>query len=285
LKLEFEDMAKDNSPMLLNRWFKIVDNENKISLVYPKSWTFENQRIYTEISLELNSEKQFVLSSPMEVKSIWETWISKTFEDLPLKIQVETLLEFVEGSTLCLGCSFPGDSGILYLPFLPHKVGMLKPLNDPEISQQNHAFSSACEMIVSSGNQCPKCHRLKRRYQLRKERKEKRVSISIAIKDISLKKKFICNCKRKRRCGRCNYKSNREAMRQGVQMMTMMMMKMKAMMMMVMMMMMTMMMMMMMKRKMMRKAMMMMKRKMIKRKRKIILVVWSDSKGLTLYRV
>ena len=52
LKLEFEDMAKDNSPMLLNRWFKIVDNENKISLVYPKSWKFENQQIYTEISIE-----------------------------------------------------------------------------------------------------------------------------------------------------------------------------------------------------------------------------------------
>ena len=74
----------------------------------------------------------FVLLSPMEVKSI--------LEDLPLKIQVETLLEFVERSTLCFGCSFSGDSGILCLPLLPHKVGMLKSLNDPEISQQNQVF-------------------------------------------------------------------------------------------------------------------------------------------------
>ena len=55
---------------------------------------------------------------------------------------------------------------------------MLKSLNDLEISQQNHTFSSACEMIVSSGNQCPNCQRLKRSYQLRKERKEKRTSIN-----------------------------------------------------------------------------------------------------------
>jgi len=180
LKLEFEDMAKDNSLMLPNRWFKIVDNENKISLVHPESWEFENQRIYTEISIELNGEKQLVcfIKSHGSQVNLGDLKFQKLLEDLPLEIQVETLLEFVERSTLCLGCSFPGDSGILCLPLLPHKVGMLKSLNDPEISQQNQAFSSACEVIALSSNQCPICQSLKKSYARRKERKEKRTSIN-----------------------------------------------------------------------------------------------------------
>ena len=55
--------------------------------------------------------------------------------DLPVKVQVETLVEFVE---ICLGCRFLEDSAV---PLVPHKVGILKSLSETDyllvISPQN----------------------------------------------------------------------------------------------------------------------------------------------------
>ena len=59
LSVGFKEIAKDNFT-LPNGWFKIVDNQRKISLVHPESCEFENQRIYTEISMELSGEKKFI---------------------------------------------------------------------------------------------------------------------------------------------------------------------------------------------------------------------------------
>lgn len=177
LTLDFEDMAKGNSLMLPNGWFKIVDNPTKISYVHPESTEFENQRIFTEISMEMSTEKGvvFCIKSHGSEISLGDLKLEKILGDLPIKVQAETVLKLVESSAICLGCRFPGDTVI---SLLPNRVGVFKSLNEPETPPQTGAFSSDCKVIGSSGKQCSKCAVLKKTYQKKKERKEKRTSIN-----------------------------------------------------------------------------------------------------------
>ena len=177
LRVEFDDMAKQNSLRLPKGWFRIVDNKNKISLVHPESWDFENQRIYTEILMELSGENGmvcFIKSHGNEV-SLKDFQFQQILGDLPVKVQVEMLVEFVESSAICLGCRFLEDSAV---PLVPHKVGILKSLSETDALPQKRAFSSDCKVIVPSGNQCSKCCHVKKRSQVRMKRREKRTSIN-----------------------------------------------------------------------------------------------------------
>ena len=47
---------------------------------------------------------------------------SKSLGIYPVKVQVETLVEFVESSVFCLGCRFLEDSAV---PLVPHNVAIL----------------------------------------------------------------------------------------------------------------------------------------------------------------
>ena len=176
LTVDFEDMVNQNSLRLPNGWFRIVDNKSKISLVQPESWEFENQRIYTEILMELSGENGMVciIKSHGNELNLKDLQFQQILGHLPVKVQAETLVEFVESSAVCLGCRFLEDAVV---PLVPHKVGILKSLSETDALPQKRAFSSDCKVIVPSGNQCSKCCDVKKRCQVRMKRREKRTSI------------------------------------------------------------------------------------------------------------
>lgn len=182
LTLEFEELAKDDSFILPKGWFKIVDSQHKISLVHPEAWEFDNQRIYTEISMELSTEKNVVYvikSHGSKLNIVSKLNVDRIIQDLTIKAQAETLLNFVECSKLCLGwrSDLSGlDESIMAL--LAHKAGVLKSLSDSEILPQNGVFSTNCQLFSQSGTQCSKCTILEKIHRQRKCRKEKRKSLS-----------------------------------------------------------------------------------------------------------
>ena len=176
LRLGFKEIAK-NDFSLPNGWFKIVDNQNKISLVRPESCEFENQRIYTELSMELSAEREFIciIKSHGNEVSLGDLKFQNIFADLPVQGQAKLLLKFLETSSICLGCRVLGDTVVT---LVQHKAGLFKSLTEPEILPQNGAFSSKCKLIPCVGKQiCAECSNLKRTEQKRRVRREKRTSI------------------------------------------------------------------------------------------------------------
>ena len=177
LSVGFKEIAKDNFT-LPSGWFKIVDNQRKISLVHPESCEFENQRIYTEISMELSAEKKFicVIKSHGNEVSLEDLKFQIFFEDLPVQGRAKLLLEFLESSSICLGCRVHGDTVIT---LERHKAGLFQSLTEPEMLPQNGAFSSKCKLIPCVSKEiCTECSHLKNTYQQRRKRIEKRTSIN-----------------------------------------------------------------------------------------------------------
>ncbi|KAL9955785.1 hypothetical protein ACROYT_G037164 [Oculina patagonica] len=175
---EFVDLAKDNSLLLPKGWFKIVDSQSKVSFVHPETWEFDGQRIYTEIAMELSPEKkvELCIKSHGSVITLADLNVEKIIQDLPLRVQAETIIKFVESSQMCLGYCLPQDGSIITL--IAHKVGMLKSLCNNEILPQKAAFSSKCQLFCNHAvKQCPECSKLKKADLQRKSRREQRTSI------------------------------------------------------------------------------------------------------------
>lgn len=176
LELGFEEMAKDNY-VLPKGWFKVVDNPKKISLIRPGTWEFEKRRILTEISMELCSEKgvKCVIKSHGNEVSLEDLKLQKICEDLSVTAQAKLIIELLENSYTCLGCCFEEDM----ISMVPHRVGLFRSLTDPDALPKNCAFSFKCKLISPTAHQpCAPCSYLKRLGERRKERREKRPSIS-----------------------------------------------------------------------------------------------------------
>ena len=174
---KFEELAKDDS-FTPKGWFKIVDSQNKVSFVRPGRWEFDNQRIYTEIAMELSPEKKVTccIKSHGNVITLADLNVERILQDLPVKMQAETVIQFVEGSQMCLGYRLPEDGSITTLS--PHKAGILKSLSDDKILPQKGAFSLKCQLFCySAGMECPLCTNLKKADMTRKRRKNRRKSI------------------------------------------------------------------------------------------------------------
>ena len=174
---KFEELAKDDS-FTPKGWFKIVDSQNKVSFVRPGRWEFDNQRIYTEIAMELSPEKKVTccIKSHGNVITLADLNVERILQDLPVKMQVETVIQFVEGSHMCLGYRLPEDGSVIALS--PHKAGILKSLSDNEILPQIGAFSLKCHLFCYNvGMECSECTKLKKADMMRKKRRETRTSI------------------------------------------------------------------------------------------------------------
>lgn len=175
---EFQELVKDDSLVLPKGWFKIVDRQSKVSFVRPERWEFDNQRIYTEIVMELSMEQNvtYLIKSHGSELNLNHLNIERVIQDLPFKTQAETIIKFAENSKMCLGYHLSGDGTIIALT--PHRAGIFKSLSNNEILPQNGAFSSKCELFHYAGAQCSKCCKLGKADKKRKERKETRKSIS-----------------------------------------------------------------------------------------------------------
>ena len=84
---EFQELVKDDSLVLPKGWFKIVDRQSKVSFVRPERWEFDNQRIYTEIVMELSMEQNvtYLIKSHGSELNLNHLNIERVIQDLPFK--------------------------------------------------------------------------------------------------------------------------------------------------------------------------------------------------------
>ena len=212
LTVGFEQLTKDDVFILPKGWFKIVDNPYRICFVRPETWEFDNQRIYTEMIMELSAEKKvayFVKSHSREL-NLSSLNVERIIEDLTIHEQAELILNFVNNSKLCLGCRVSEDDSVIST--LPHQSGVFKSLSSTEIPLQNGAFSSKCQLFNSSRRKpCLKCTRILRSDKQRKHRRETRKSIDKCCNKRYLTKEEIhLQLKEQRKLNRKNLQENGE---------------------------------------------------------------------------
>lgn len=175
---DFEQLAKDDTFMLPTGWFRVVDNPCRICFIHPEPWEFGNQRIYKEIVMELSPEKNVSYSVKSRSCELHLSTlnIERIIKELTVHEQAKLVLDFIDTSKLCLGCSLSDDDSSVS-PIL-HQTGVLKSLNNSEVPMQNRAFSSKCQLFVChAGKPCSKCTGVSLSYKKRKCRREARESI------------------------------------------------------------------------------------------------------------
>ena len=98
LNQEFQELVQDVSLILPKGCFKMVDRQNRISFVRPEKWEFDNQRVYTEIVIELSMEQNvtYLIKSHGSELNLGNLNIEKVIQDLPIKEQAETIIKFAE---------------------------------------------------------------------------------------------------------------------------------------------------------------------------------------------
>ena len=177
LNQEFKELVQDNSLILPKGWFKIVDRQNRVSFVRPETWEFDNQRIYTEIVIELSMEQSvtYLIKSHGSELNLNHLNIEKVMQDLPIKTQAETIIKAAENLKMCSGYRLSGDGAIIAMT--PHRAGIFRSLSNNEILPQTGAFSSKCQLFHYAGGQCFKCCQLGKADNQRKKRRETRQSI------------------------------------------------------------------------------------------------------------
>ena len=176
LTQEFHELIQNDSLILPKSWFKIVDRQNRVSFVRPETWEFDNQRIYTEIVIELSMEQRvtYLIKSHGCELNLNHLNIEKVMQDLPIKTQAEAIIKYAENLKMCSGYRLSGDSAIIAM--VPHRAGIFRSLSN-EILTENGAFSSKCQLFHYAGGRCPKCCMLGKIDKKRKQRKEEQQSI------------------------------------------------------------------------------------------------------------
>ena len=177
LTQEFQELVQDDSLILPKGWFKIVDRQNRVSFVRPETWEFDNQRIYTEIVIELSMEQNvtYLIKSHGSELNLNHLNIEKVMQDLPIKTQAETIIKFAENLKMCSGYRLSRDGAVMAMT--PHRAGIFRSLSNNEIPPQTGAFSSKCQLFHFAGGQCFKCCGVGIADRGRKKRREKRQSI------------------------------------------------------------------------------------------------------------
>ena len=176
LTKEFQELVQDDSLILPKGWFKIVDRQNRISFVRPEMWEFDNQRIYTEIVIELSMEQNvsYLIKSHGSELNLKHLNIEKVMQDIPIKTQAETMIKFAENFKMCSGYRLSGD----VIAMTPHRVGIFRSLSNNEVVPENGAFSAKCQLFHYAGGRCSKCRTLGRADKQRKQRKQTQQSFN-----------------------------------------------------------------------------------------------------------
>ena len=176
LTKEFQELVQDDSLILPKGWFKIVDRQNRISFVRPEMWEFDNQRIYTEIVIELSMEQNvsYLIKSHGSELNLKHFNIEKVMQDIPIKTQAETMIKFAENFKMCSGYRLSGD----VIAMTPHRIGIFRSLSNNEVVPENGAFSAKCQLFHYASGRCSKCRTLGRADKQRKQRKQTRQPIN-----------------------------------------------------------------------------------------------------------
>ena len=151
---------------LNNGWHLLLDQGEDLSLIRHESWSFQNQRVITEVKVRSKNG----LNSISLHSHGCQTDITDLFKLDYLKNQhssIELILSIVNSSPLCRGITV---TEALHTT-LPHETGYYSDLTSSTKNSEQRAFSANCSIISSVGECCSNCKKLHHLVQKCKKRK------------------------------------------------------------------------------------------------------------------
>lgn len=160
-------ISDENQPIsesqLKTGWHWLNDQGGHFSFARYEPWSYRKQRVVTEVRLadtiSLTSHGcQFDLTSFFELEC---------FEQLSTRKKIETILNFIDTSNLCLGV--PTKEGEFLRTLFPHERGDL----GTSEAAERRAFSANCSVLASAGQCCSNCKNVQQLEKKGKREKSK----------------------------------------------------------------------------------------------------------------
>ena len=151
-------------------WKMVVDNPNSISFVRLESWEINNVRASTQLIVTKTQN-----SAILTVKSQGCQYdLADVVGTLPFKQRVYLAIEHLERSTFRSGFPLPNEGSLDVLQ--PHVIWSFNDLKSNK-NPVTKVYSKQCKVFSAvKGGPCSVCSKLFKHHNLRKERKEKRVT-------------------------------------------------------------------------------------------------------------
>ena len=137
---------------------------------------FNAQLLTLELSVELppSSNAIYLIRSHGCVTDLRSVQINGS-TDRSIPQQISCLLQFLDSVPICLGFVLEGEA---VTTLSPCTTGQLRDLTDSAKEPETRVFSTSCQVVCSSGEQCPNCGRLRAVNRQRQKRIASRQSIA-----------------------------------------------------------------------------------------------------------
>lgn len=189
-------------------WKMVTDKTDFVSFVRPEKWEFNNVRAVTEVvvSKTVNSANAFI--------TIKAHGCQKDLSDVPglstLSVpgQVSLALEYIEKSSFCNGFALPKGESIK--AFVPHVSGLYNDLSNDGQDNVNLVFSATCKILSVPGARCSECNKVLKIQNVKRQRKERRISINPKCNKRYLSKEEVVLQLKQERSNRINAEKREE---------------------------------------------------------------------------
>ena len=158
---------------LPENWTRMEDNANTISIVCLEKWSFDNRRVSTTVAVSQTDNNTFIT---IRTHGCETNVPNVVLGSMPLAKQIGAVFHQIDNSSFCGAfCLSEGES---LLALADCVKGSYRDLSAESVEQQQVVyFSSSCKIFSSRGGRCSECKNLLRSHNLKRQRKEKRVSI------------------------------------------------------------------------------------------------------------
>ena len=121
---------------------------------------FNTQRLTLELSVELppSSDAIYHIRSHGCVTNLGSVLQINGSTARSFPEQISRILQFLDSAPICLGFVLEGET---VTTLSPYTTGQLRDLSDSAKDPETRVFSTSCQVICSSGEQCPNCCRLR----------------------------------------------------------------------------------------------------------------------------
>ena len=138
---------------------------------------FNAELLTLELSVELppSSDAIYLIRSHGCVTDLGSVLQINGSTDRSFQQQISCALQFLESVPICLGFVLEGEA---VTTLSPYTTGRLRDLTDSAKEPETRVFSTSCQVVCSSGEQCPSCGRLRAVNKQRQKRIASRQSIA-----------------------------------------------------------------------------------------------------------
>ena len=152
-------------------WHLVSDVGGHFTLARYESWSFRKQRVVTEVRFAKEVESTSILLTSHGCKIDLTTVSQLELNQSPITKKIESILTFIDASTLCRGV--PITDGELLHTTNPLKSGIFTDLSTDRATEavEHRAFSANCSILASAGQCCANCKNLRRVENQRRKRK------------------------------------------------------------------------------------------------------------------